>query len=333
MISLCRRPYTHFEPIPATRRNSLLTMKARIPIFPVAKTRDLAPIGAGRARLSAEETNSDSDQTTTQLASVFDPAEIEASVSFSEGKVLIVDDDPAVRRALRTTLQTLGFHIAEAASGEEALERLHTAAYDVVLLDINMPGINGLETCRELRRLFLYLPILMLSVRDSEDDKVKALDAGADDYVTKPFHIRELIARVRAAVRRVRTLEKDARAAIRIGKIELDPARREVYKAGEILRLTPKEFDLLHYLMAHAGVPIAHARLLNAVWGSEYRDEVEYLRTFVRQLRKKIEDDPANPKYVLTDLQFGYRFLRSDLVDTRPLFDAWAAGERCAEGD
>jgi two-component system KDP operon response regulator KdpE len=275
-------------------------MKARMPIFPVARTRDLAPIRrSGRARLSVEEPNSNSDKTTTQLASVFDPAEIEASVNFSEGKVLIVDDDPSVRRALRTTLQTLGFNIAEAASGEEALERMHTAAYDVVLLDINMPGINGLETCRELRRLFLHLPILMLSVRDSEDDKVKALDAGADDYVTKPFHIRELIARVRAAVRRVRTLEKDAKAAIRVGKIELDPARREVYKAGEILRLTSKEFDLLHYLMAHAGVPIAHARLLNAVWGSEYRDEVEYLRTFVRQLRKKLEDDPANPKYVL----------------------------------
>jgi len=273
-----------------------------------------------------------SDKTTRQSSSVIDSAGAVSSLSYSEGKVLIVDDDLAVRRALHTTLKTLGFHIAEAASGEEALESVHATACDVVLLDINMPGINGLEICRELRKLFPYLPILMLSVRDSEDDKVKALDAGADDYVTKPFHIRELIARVRAAIRRVRTRDKDALAVIRVGTIELDPSRREVCKGGEILRLTPKEFDLLHYLMAHAGVPIAHARLLNAVWGSEYRDEVEYLRTFVRQLRKKLEDDPANPKYLLTDLQFGYRFLGSDLVDTRALMDTWMPAERCAEG-
>jgi len=309
-------------------------MKARIPLLPVAAPPKPDSIQhSGRAPLAAEDATLGSDKNTRKPVSVFDPAEVVSSLSYSEGKVLIVDDDIAVRRALHTTLKTLGFHIAEAASGEEALESVHATACDVVLLDINMPGINGLEICRELRKLFPHLPILMLSVRDSEDDKVKALDAGADDYVTKPFHIRELIARIRAAVRRVRTREKDALALIRVGTIELDPSRREVSKGGEILRLTPKEFDLLHYLMAHAGVPIAHARLLNAVWGPEYRDEVEYLRTFVRQLRKKLEDDPANPKYLLTDLQFGYRFLGSDLVDSRTPINTWVPGEHCAEGD
>jgi len=219
-----------------------------------------------------------------------------------------VDDDASVRRALHITLQGLGFSTAEASGGEEALTLAHTTPIDVVLLDINMPGLDGLETCRRLRRLLPRIAILMLTVRDSEEDKVQALEAGADDYVTKPFHIRELTARVRAAIRRMQVTEDDTNAIIRIGDIELDPARREVHKTGNFIHLTPKEFDLLAYLMAHAGLPITHGRLLNAVWGLEYSDEVEYLRTFVRQLRKKIEDDPANPKYLLTDIQIGYRF-------------------------
>lgn len=231
-----------------------------------------------------------------------------SSVAASRGKILIVDDDASVRRALHTTLQTLGFSTSEASGGEEAILLARTAPCDVVLLDINMPGLDGLETCRQLRRLFPCIAILMLTVRDGEDDKVQALDAGADDYVTKPFHIRELTARVRAAVRRSQAREDSTSAVIRIGEIELDPARREVHKTGSFIRLTPKEFDLLHYLMAHAGLPMTHGRLLNAVWGLEYGDEVEYLRTFVRQLRKKIEDDPAIPKYLLTDIQIGYRF-------------------------
>jgi two-component system, OmpR family, KDP operon response regulator KdpE len=236
-----------------------------------------------------------------------------SSVAPSAGSILIVDDDASVRRALHITLQTLGFSTSEAPGGEEALLLARTAPYDVVLLDINLPGLDGLETCRQLRRLLPRIAILMLTVRDSEDDKVQALEAGADDYVTKPFHIRELTARVRAAVRRARVLEDNTNAAIRIGDIELDPARRDVHKAGNFIHLTPKEFDLLHYLMAHAGLPITHGRLLNAVWGPEYGDEVEYLRTFMRQLRKKIEDDPGNPKYLLTDVQVGYRFRESDL--------------------
>jgi two-component system, OmpR family, KDP operon response regulator KdpE len=237
-----------------------------------------------------------------------------SSAAGDPGKILIVDDDASVRRALHTTLHTLGFSTAEASGGEEALMLARTAPYDVVLLDINMPGLDGLETCRELRRLLPRVAILMLTVRDGEEDKVQALEAGADDYVTKPFHIRELTARVRAAIRRAQALEDNPNAVIRIGDIELDPARREVHKAGSFIRLTPKEFDLLHYLMAHAGLPITHGRLLNAVWGLEYGHEVEYLRTFMRQLRKKVEDDPANPKYLLTDIQIGYRFQDRELA-------------------
>lgn len=189
----------------------------------------------------------------------------------------------------------------------------HTAPYNVVLLDINMPGMDGIETCRQLRRLLPRVAILMLTVRDSQDDKVQALEAGADDYVTKPFNIRELTARIRAAVRRAQALEDNRSESIRIGDIELQPARRAVLKAGNVVPLTPKEFDLLHYLMAHAGFPVTHGRLLKVVWGPEYSHEVEYLRTFVRQLRKKIEDEPANPRYLLTDVHIGYRFRDSDL--------------------
>jgi two-component system KDP operon response regulator KdpE len=245
----------------------------------------------------------------------------------SQGVILIVDDDASVRRALRTTLQTLGFMTSEASGGDEALVLARTSPYDVVLLDVNMPGMDGLETCRQLRRLLPRIAILMLTVRDSEEDKVQALEAGADDYVTKPFHIRELTARVRAAVRRAQALEDKTSATIRVGDIELDPARREVHKAGNFIHLTPKEFDLLHYLMAHAGLPITHGRLLNAVWGPEYGDEVEYLRTFVRQLRKKIEDDPGNPKYLLTHIQIGYRFRENDLAAPRPSAERGNSGD------
>lgn len=226
----------------------------------------------------------------------------------AQGAILIVDDDTSVRWALDTTLHTLGFSTSQASGGEEALLLARLSHFDVVLLDINMPGMDGLETCRRLRRLLPRIAILMLTVRDSEEDKVEALEAGADDYVTKPFHIRELTARVRAAIRRVRAVEDNTNTTLRIGEIELDPARREVHKAGGLIHLTPKEFDLLHYLMAHAGLPITHGRLLKAVWGSEYGNEVEYLRTFMRQLRKKVEEYPGKPRYLLTDVQIGYRF-------------------------
>lgn len=225
-----------------------------------------------------------------------------------EGKVLVVDDDPAVRRTLHTTLYNLGFDIGEASSGDEALALIQIVRYDAVLLDINMPGKGGVETCLELRRLMPRVAILMVSVNDDHERKIEALDAGADDYITKPFHMRELTARIRAALRRSRSTD-ESDASIIIGEVEMQPAKRLVMKAGTPVRLTPKEFDLLHYLMSHAGLPITHARLLHAVWGSEYANQVEYLRTFIRQLRTKLEEDTGSPKYLLTDSHVGYRFV------------------------
>jgi two-component system, OmpR family, KDP operon response regulator KdpE len=223
-------------------------------------------------------------------------------------KVLIVDDEPSIRKALHTTLSGLGFEIQEAVGGEQAVAFVRTEHYDAALLDINMPGIGGIEACRSIRRLEPHLPILMLTVREDAEDKIEALDAGADDYITKPFHVGELMARVRAAVRRSRATEDSRDEVIVIGDIELDIGRRLVLKRGVVVHLTPKEFDLLHCLMSQAGRPITHARLLAAVWGAEYGNELEYARTFVRQLRKKLEDDPSRPHYILTESYVGYRF-------------------------
>jgi two-component system KDP operon response regulator KdpE len=225
-----------------------------------------------------------------------------------QGTVLVVDDDSATRRALRVTLSSLGFTVVEAARGEEALSLVRVTWFDAVLLDVDMPGMGGVEACRSIRHAIARLPILMLTVMDSEDDKVLALEAGADDYITKPFQLRELTARLRSAVRRRNTQDDNRDAPIRLGELELDPVKYRVQKAGRSIHLTPKEFEMLHYLMMHAGEPIPHARLLKSVWGPEYGNELEYLRTFVRQLRKKIEDDPRNPVYLLTEAYVGYRF-------------------------
>jgi two-component system, OmpR family, KDP operon response regulator KdpE len=225
-----------------------------------------------------------------------------------QGTILLVDDDNSTRRALRVTLSAMGFTIVEAARGEEALSLVRVAWFDAVLLDVEMPGMGGLETCRSIRHALSRLPILILSVKDGEDDKVAALDAGADDYITKPFQLRELSARLRSAVRR-RSIQDETRGApLRHGQLELDPVKYRVLKRGQAIHLTPKEFEMLHYLMMHAGEPIPHARLLKSVWGPDYGNQIEYLRTFVRQLRKKIEDDPATPRYLLTDAYVGYRF-------------------------
>jgi len=228
------------------------------------------------------------------------------------GRVLIVDDDYSLRRALHTTLFSTGFDVNEAATGEEALALARVVRFDVILLDLRMPGRGGLEICSELRRQFPRVAILILTVSDAEDEKVVALDSGADDYITKPFQIRELTARVRAAVRRVKTPQGEGDGTIRIGEIELNHSRRLVHKAGTQVHLTPKEFDLLHFLMANTGRPLTHAKLLATVWGAECINQVEYLRTFVRQLRKKLEDDAGNPKYILTDSYVGYRFSGED---------------------
>ncbi len=223
-------------------------------------------------------------------------------------KILIVDDEKSIRHALRLTLGALGCGISEAASGEEALTLIDKAHYDAVLLDINMPGMGGINACREIRRKAPGLPILMLTVRDAPADKVEALDLGADDYVTKPFHVGELIARMGAAVRRANAAPEMEDKSLRSGEITLDPDRRAVFKAGTKIHVTPKEFELLRILMANSGKPVAHDRLLSVVWGAEYVGQMEYLRTFIHQLRRKLEDDPAHPVYIVTDSWFGYRF-------------------------
>ena len=231
-------------------------------------------------------------------------------MSLTQGTVLIVDDERSIRVSLRTILSNIGFEIIEAARGEEALSLVRTTPFDVVLLDINMPGIGGVEVCRMMRKESARLPIVMLTVQGNEDRKVEALDAGADDYITKPFQLRELIARLKAAVRRNKAVSVEE-ATITIGDVHLDPVRHLVRKNGRSVHLTPKQFELLHYLMVNAGRPVPHAKLLRSIWGPDYGDELEYLRTFVRQLRTKIEDDPGNPKYLVTEAHIGYRFSES----------------------
>ncbi len=226
------------------------------------------------------------------------------------GSILLVEDDAAIRRSLRATLSALEFAVGEARSGEEALSQLRAGDYDAVLMDLNMPGMGGVEACRRVRREYPHLSILVVTVRDSEEDKIEALDAGADDYVTKPFQIRELTARIRAAVRRRRVVPsaQASEAPLHIGVFELNNSHRTVRKRGQEIRLTPTEFDLLAYLMTHAGHPIPHGKLLSSVWGAEYGDEREYLRTFILQLRRKLEDDPSNPSYLRTVNYLGYVF-------------------------
>jgi len=230
-------------------------------------------------------------------------------------RVLLVDDESAIRRALRPPLVELGFQVKEATRGEEALQILRTEAMDAVLLDINMPGIGGMETLRRIRSFAQRLPILMLTVRDGEEEKVEALNLGADDYVTKPFSTRELIARIRASVRRVKNPLPDEEPAIQIGEIRLEPTRRSLSKRGKTVHLTRKEYDIVHCLMSRAGRVVTNAKLLTAVWGPSCSDETQYLRTYVNLLRKKIEDDPQNPQYLLTDAYAGYRFADAQLFE------------------
>jgi two-component system KDP operon response regulator KdpE len=222
--------------------------------------------------------------------------------------VLVVDDEPALRKVFRTSLAASGFVIEEARSGEEAVDILPQHPFDLVLLDINMPGIGGVEACREIRALAPRIGILMVTVRDAEHDMVRALEAGADDYATKPVRFRELVARMRAVLRRLDAGNATEPTVIRIADLEMDVGRHWVRKAGDVVHLTPKEFELLAVLMRNPGAPVTHAKLLRAVWGPEYGTEMDYLRSFVRALRKKIEDDPARPRYILTEPWVGYRF-------------------------
>jgi two-component system KDP operon response regulator KdpE len=223
----------------------------------------------------------------------------------SSAKILIVDDAQQVRRVLRTALSAEGYTIFEAGTGEEALESVRQSTPDAILLDVNMPGIGGLETCREIRRT-MDIPILMLTVRNAERDKVMALDAGADDYVVKPFSMAELLARIRAALRR--RLPQEKITSFSMKDFVVDFETRQVTAKGRDVHLTPKEFELLRHLISNAGKPITHRRLLQAVWGPDYGDEPEYLRVMINQLRKKIESDPGRPKLILTEPWVGYRF-------------------------
>jgi two-component system KDP operon response regulator KdpE len=223
-------------------------------------------------------------------------------------EILIVDDDAQIRRTLRATLVPQGYGVSDARSGEEALEKLRAEKTDVVLLDLNMPGMGGLAACREIRR-HSDVAIIVVTVRDSETDKVQVLDAGADDYVTKPFSTPELLARIRAALRRLPASQDAGPEVLHLGEVTIDFAARRVIARGEESRLTPKELDLLRFLVVNANTAIPHRRLLQAIWGPDYGDEVEYLRVFINHLRKKIEPNPAKPRYLLTEPWVGYRFL------------------------
>jgi len=223
--------------------------------------------------------------------------------------VLVVDDESPLRKALRGSLSAAGFTVEEARSGEEAVNAVQQTSFDVVLLDMNMPGIGGLEACRRIRDLRPNAGIVMVTVRDAEDDKVSALEAGADDYVTKPFQLRELIARLRAVLRRTQLGgAKEDEEVLRVGDLVVNLKRRSLMRSGKAVRLSPKEFDLLTLMMQNKDLPLTHVKMLRTIWGPEYGGELEYLRTYIRMLRKKIEDNPDKPVYILTEPWVGYRF-------------------------
>lgn len=225
----------------------------------------------------------------------------------SAAKILVIDDDPQIRRVMRTTLTAHGYQVNDARSGEEGLEELRKSCYDLVLLDMNMPGMGGMETCR-LIRSGSETAIIMLTVNNAERQKVDALDAGADDYVTKPFSTPELLARIRATLRRLpQSSHTDLQPLTRLG-VQIDLDSREVAVNGRSSKLTAREYELLAYLLARPNKTIAHRELLQAVWGPDYGDELEYLRVFMNRLRKKIEPDPSKPQLIVTDAWAGYRF-------------------------
>ena len=223
----------------------------------------------------------------------------------SAANILVVDDEPQIRRVLRSTLSFRGYTITEATSGEEALQLVPKLKPDLILLDVSLPGMTGVETCREIRRAS-DAPIIMLTVRNAERDKVVALDAGADDYVTKPFGIEELLARIRASLRRHPSAE--SLPPFLSKELTVDFEERRVTVGDEEVHLAPKEFEVLRHLIANQGKPVSHRRLLQIVWGPEYGEETENLRVVINQLRKKIEKDSSQPKFILTEPWVGYRF-------------------------
>jgi two-component system, OmpR family, KDP operon response regulator KdpE len=224
------------------------------------------------------------------------------------GRILVIDDDPQIRRAMRATLTARDYQVTDARTGEEGLEKLRSAGYDLVLLDMNMPGMGGIETCRLIRSTS-EAAIIMLTVSNSEKDKVGALDAGADDYVTKPFSMPELLARIRATLRRLpQPPDSTELRQLASEGVEINLPSRQIAVRGRTFHLTAKEFDLLSYLLARPNKTIPHRELLQAVWGPDYGDELEYLRVFVNRLRKKIEPNPSKPQFLVTEAWAGYRF-------------------------
>lgn len=219
--------------------------------------------------------------------------------------ILVVDDEPAIRRFLRTSLAGQGFGIVEGASGGEALDLVRSAKPDLLVLDLGLPDMDGFEVLRRIRA-GAHLPIIVLTVRAGEQDKVEALDLGADDYVTKPFGIGELLARVRTALRH-RYQAEGVPALYRHEDLEVDLVRRHVHVGGAEVHLSPKEYDLLAYLVRYSGRVITHQQLLREVWGPAHAEEVQYLRVYVRQLRRKLERDPTQPRHLLTEPGVGYR--------------------------
>ena len=222
-------------------------------------------------------------------------------------RILVVDDEPQIRRIMRTTLTGAGYEVDEAKAGEEALEKLRSFRPDLVLLDINMPGMGGVAACRAMRA-DSGVAIIMLTVRNTENSKVEALDAGADDYVTKPFSTPELLARIRATLRRVPEASPNAPLRLRVGNLEMDFASRTVSNGAKTAHLTPKELDILRFLTQHANQAVSHRQLLQAVWGPDYGDQLDYLRVFIMNLRKKVELNPETPEYITTEPWVGYRF-------------------------
>ena len=224
-------------------------------------------------------------------------------------RILIVDDEPQITRVLRRSLTSHGYDVRSASDGESALETFGDWRPDLVITDLSMPNVDGIELCRRVRRLSA-VPIVVLSVKGEEKTKVEALDAGADDYVTKPFGMDELLARIRAALRRASELQTDdlASTSLETGHFRVNLEARTVTVGDRQVHLTPKEYDLLVYLIRHPGKVLTHRTLLAAVWGGNYIEQTEYLRVFIGQLRKKIENDSASPRYILTEPWIGYRF-------------------------
>lgn len=225
--------------------------------------------------------------------------------------ILLIDDEPQIRRVLRASLTSHGASVLDVQNGEEALALLRNQTVDLILLDMNMPGMGGLETCRAIRNGW-DIPIIVVSVRESDKDKVEALDAGADDFVSKPFSFDELMARIRAALRRSGFATDTTPKRVSAPGLEIDFEQRRVLVSGKPVRLTPTEFDILRYLIAHANKPVPHRRLLQAIWGPEYGEQIEYLRVFINQLRKKIEPAGARPVFITTEPRIGYRFVLAE---------------------